>query len=50
MQLDKKLSFEEQLKKVESNVNKTFVLFANSKMSFNDQHFLQFTSHSLGLT
>ena len=50
MHLDKKLNFEEHLSKVESKVNKISVLFANTKMFFHDQHFLQFISHSLGLT
>ena len=50
IQLDKKLNFEEQLKKVESNVNKTIGIIRKLKMSFHDQHFLQFTSHSLGFT
>ena len=38
------------INRVESKVNKTIGIIANSKMFFHDQHFLQFTSHSLGLT
>ena len=48
MQLDKKLNFEVHLKKVESKVNKTIGIIY--KISFHDQHFFQFTRHSLGLT
>ena len=50
MHLDKKLNFDEHLSKVEWKVNKISVLFANTKMFFHDQHFLQLISHSLGLT
>ena len=49
-QLDEKLNFEEQHKKVESNVNKTISIIHKLKMSFHDRHFLQFTSHSFGFT
>ena len=50
MQLDKKLNFEEQLKKVESNVNKTIGIIRQLQNVLPRSALLTITSHSLGLT
>ena len=50
MQLDKKLRFEEQLKKVESNVNKTIGNIRKLQNVLPRLTLLTITSHSSGVT
>ena len=50
MKLDKKLQFEEHLRKVVSKVIKTNGITRKLQNISHDRHFLQFISHSLGLT